>query len=320
MQASTSIKRPGSDAADFQSLVKEVGYIKARQMLKQLSVRSHQMTIQEADQKLIDSQRAQRLKSTIALSLTIGNPVIENDVDKMAEAAAAARKNDNKILSKEEQIAVDCELALKRSRLNQELMLAQLQTDQLPAGLGDTLSIQMNHIKKINCARNKLTSLLSYKTPQFSPYHIRNVETITLAGNNLTSLCPDFGMMNRLYDIDLSDNSLSDLPAALSELTRLSKLNLSRNNLSILCDAFGDLKSLEVLDVSHNQISQLPIVFTKLKNLKTLYCQNNALQHMAMLPKLATPASMWHQTQDELTAKVIYVNIITKERLFHPTT
>ena len=320
MQATDAIKMPGSDAADFQSLVKEVGYIKARQMLKQLSVRTHQKTIQEADQNLINSLRPQRLKATIALSMTYGNPVIENDVDKMAEAAAAARQNDDQVLSKEEQIAVDCELALKRSRLNQELMLAQLQTDQLPAGLGDTISIQMNHVTKINCARNKLKSLLSYKTPQFSPYHIRNVESISLTGNELTSLCPDFGMMNRLHEIDLSDNNLSDLPPALSELTRLTKLNLSQNNLSILCDAFGDLKSLEVLDVSCNQISQLPIVFTKLHNLKKLFCQNNALQHMAMLPKLATAASMWHQTQDELTAKVIYVNIITKERLFHPTT
>ena len=319
MHASTTIKAPINDAMDFQTLVKQVGYIKARQMLKQLSTRTHQKSIQVADQQLIDSFRPQRLKSTIELSLTIGNPIIENAVDKMAEAAEAT-KNDDQVLSKEDQIAKDAELALKRSRLNQELMLAQLQTDQLPAGLGDTISIQMCHVTKINCARNKLTSLLSYKTPQFSPYHIRNVETMSLTGNQLTSLCPDFGMMNKLFDIDLSDNNLSELPPALSELQKLTKLNLSQNNLSILNDAFGDLKSLEELDVSQNQISQLPIVFTKLKNLKKLHVQGNALQHMAMLPKLATPAAMWHQTQDELTAKVVYVNIITRERLSHPTT
>mmetsp|Transcript_35485 Transcript_35485/g.66233 ORF Transcript_35485/g.66233 Transcript_35485/m.66233 type:complete len:1350 (-) Transcript_35485:239-4288(-) len=319
MHASTTVKPPISDAMDFQTLVKEVGYIKARQMLKQLSTRTHQKSIQIADQNVIDSLRPQRLKSTIELSLTIGDPVIENDVDKMAEAAAAAKQGDT-ALSKEDKIAQDAELAVKRSRLNQELMLAQLQTDQLPAGLGDTISIMMCHVTRINCARNKLKSLLSYKTPQFSPYHIRNVETMTLSGNDLTSLCPDFGMMNKLYDIDLSDNNLSNLPPALSELQKLTKLNLSQNNLSILNDAFGDLKSLEELDVSLNQISQLPIVFTKLKNLKILYAQGNALQHMAMLPKLATPATMWHQTQCELTAKVIYVNVITKERLDHPST
>lgn len=240
-------------------------------------------------------------------------------MDKMAEAAAVARKSDGQVLSKEEQVALDCELAVARSRRNQELMLAQLQTDQLPSGLGDTISMQMNHVTKINCARNKLSSLLSYKTPQFSPYHIRNVKYITLTGNQLTSLCPDIGMMCKLEEIDLSDNSLSDLPPALSELQSLTKLNLSQNNLSLLCDAFGDLKELEWLDVSNNQISALPIVFTKLKNLKTLICHSNALQHMAMLPKLATPAQMWHQTQDELTAKVIYVNIITRERVQHPT-
>ena len=318
MQSSSSVKKPRDDKLDFAALVKEVGYIRARQVLKQKSVKSHQMEVQQADLDLIASLQPQRLKTAIELSMTVGNPVIENDVDKMAEAAREAKENDQE-KTKEEQIAADCELAVKRSRLNQELMLAQLQSDQLPAGLGDTISIQMNHIKKINCSRNKLTSLLSYKTPQFSPYHIRRVEYFSLSGNQLTSLCPDFGMMTRLSEVDLSDNNLSDLPPALSELQRLVKLNLSQNNLSVLGEAFGDLKSLEELNISNNQISQLPIVFTKLKNLKKLHCQSNALQHMAMLPKLATAASMWHKTQDEATAKVIYVNIITRERIEHPT-
>ena len=59
---------------DFAEVAKDVGYLKARQMLKQAAVAVHQNSITKVDDSLQDSKKPARLKEAIRLSNTLGAP------------------------------------------------------------------------------------------------------------------------------------------------------------------------------------------------------------------------------------------------------
>lgn len=65
---------------DFIALAKEVGYIKARQIIKQVSVKSHQKKIDSSDEKAMAVLRPERLKNAIDMSLTLGAPTVESEI------------------------------------------------------------------------------------------------------------------------------------------------------------------------------------------------------------------------------------------------
>jgi AAA15 family ATPase/GTPase len=65
---------------DFITLAKEVGYIKARQIIKQVTVKSHQKKIDNSDEKVMASLRGERLKDAIQMSLTLGAPTVESEI------------------------------------------------------------------------------------------------------------------------------------------------------------------------------------------------------------------------------------------------
>eukprot|EP00602_Paraphysomonas_sp_CaronLab_P006141 CAMPEP_0185022112 /NCGR_PEP_ID=MMETSP1103-20130426/4839_1 /TAXON_ID=36769 /ORGANISM="Paraphysomonas bandaiensis, Strain Caron Lab Isolate" /LENGTH=1362 /DNA_ID=CAMNT_0027554057 /DNA_START=11 /DNA_END=4100 /DNA_ORIENTATION=+ len=304
---------------DFNNLAKEVGYIRARQMFKQQAVRVHQQKINGSDKKTLAALRPERLKATIELSMTYGSPSIENEIDKMMECAQRPGAVIDKAGKTAEEIKqinreFDGDLSVRRSLMNEELIISQMDMDHFPVGMGDTICLQLSHMKRLECARNNFTGLLTEKLPQISAYNIRYIESLNLGDNQLVRLCPDVGMMTNLRVINLANNNLRNLPSALCQLQKLERLNLANNNLALLSDDFGDLKVLEELNLAGNQIFQLPVCFTKLKTLKRLDVSQNCLVHLAMLPRHMTTEEMWHKTQDEFTAKIIYVNILTKER------
>lgn len=75
-------------------------------------------------------------------------------------------------MTEEQAIAhFDASFCLNRSYVNQELIIAQMDLDHLPDGIADTLSLQLGHLRRLNCGRNKFTGLLSHKLPQV-PYCI----------------------------------------------------------------------------------------------------------------------------------------------------
>ena len=65
---------------DFITLASEVGYIKARQILKQVTVKNHQQKIDESDEKVMSDLRPVRLKDAVKLSTTIGAPNFESEI------------------------------------------------------------------------------------------------------------------------------------------------------------------------------------------------------------------------------------------------
>lgn len=65
---------------DFVSLSKEIGYIRARQLLKQVSVQRHQDKINNVDEKKMNEYRPARLKAAVHLSMTYGSPDMETDI------------------------------------------------------------------------------------------------------------------------------------------------------------------------------------------------------------------------------------------------
>jgi hypothetical protein len=80
------------------------------------------------------------------------------------------RSGDQEALTEEETAAknrgLDSELSLSRSLITEELYMSQLQLDHLPVEMGDTLFLQLSHVKKLACMRNNFTGLLSSKVPQ----------------------------------------------------------------------------------------------------------------------------------------------------------
>jgi hypothetical protein len=68
---------------DFQAVAKEVGYIKARQLLKQHTVQQHQKAIEDADHVLMQSKAPLRLKEAIRISSTLGKPNTDSAIEKI---------------------------------------------------------------------------------------------------------------------------------------------------------------------------------------------------------------------------------------------
>lgn len=174
---------------------------------------------------------------------------------------------------------------------------------------------QLSHLKRINALGNCMRSLLTEKTPQMSAYHIRYVQDMNLSGNDLTRLCPDFGILRCLHTLNLSQNNISELPGSISQLDKLKVLDMSRNNVKEIPVQIADLLQVERLDLMENRISIIPSVLTKLTNLMELSLKANCFSHLAVLPPHMHPDIVWHKATDEITGKSIFINILTKERV-----
>jgi Leucine-rich repeat (LRR) protein len=299
----------------FSALVREMGYVKARQHLRRTAVAAHQNKIASSDTKAVTKKAPLRLKASIELSATLGQPSIENPIEKMVDTAArkVAQKEGETIEQAELGIAV--ETSMRRSLLTLELSISHMKIGSLPLNLGDTLFLQLSHIRRISALGNNMTSLLSHKSPQVSAYTLRYVQDMNLACNMLYRLCPQFGMMRNLQVLDLAQNNLSTLPESIGSLERLKVLNLARNGIKVLPVDIGNLRCLERLDLAGNRVTIIPSIITKLTSLQELILPLNGLSHLAMLPEHLTVESMWHKAVDDFTGFVVHINLLTRERV-----
>ena len=160
-----------------------------------------------------------------------------------------------------------------------------------------------------------MKSFLTEKMPQMSAYHIRYAQDLNLSGNELSRLCPDFGVLRCLHTLNLSQNNISELPPTLTRLEKLKVLDMSRNNVKTIPLQIGDLVNVEKLDLMENRISFIPSVLTKLTNLTELNLKANCFSHLAVLPPHMNTDVIWHKATDEITGKNIFINILTKERV-----
>jgi Leucine-rich repeat (LRR) protein len=300
---------------DFASLAKEVGYVKARQHLKRLAVQAHQKKIVAVDGQEMLKKAPQRLKACIELSATLGAPSLENPIDKMVEAAA------RKVVPKKGETQDDAEknfaieTCMRQSLLTNELSISHMKIGSLPLNMGDTLFLQLSHLKRVNALGNCMRQFLSEKMPQTSAYHIRYAQELNLSGNELSRLCPDFGVLQCLHTLNLSQNNISELPVSMSKLDKLRVLDMSRNNVKAIPPQVADLVYVERLNLEENRISIIPSVLTKLTNLLELNLKANCFSHLAVLPPFLTADAIWHKATDEITGKVVFINVLTKERI-----
>ena len=96
---------------------------------------------------------------------------------------------------------------------------------------------------------------------QVTSLHIRDITTLDLSGQGITSLkAGDFDGLRRLDTLDLSGNSLATLPDGLfDDLYLLRVLRLNDNRLTALpVDIFEQLFLLEELTLSGNRLTALP--------------------------------------------------------------
>ena len=198
---------------------------------------------------------------------------------------------------------------------NGEISAANQDTDSLPVGFGDTIFLQLGHVQRVSCTRNNLPSYISYKIPQLSSYHLRNVREMNLSLNKIRRLPNDFGLLSCLETLNLSNNMLSELPKSVGNLKKLRALNLSHNNLTKIQDELMLMESLETLNLSKNILSSFPYALCRLLKLTSLDMSFNACLHLAIYPPLLKPKDMWIEFIDKFIGKVVWMNIFTRERV-----
>jgi hypothetical protein len=79
-EASVGNEIESTGSRDFVSLSKELGYIRARQLLKQVSVKRHQDKINLVDAKKMHEYRPARFNAAVHQSMTYGAPTMETEI------------------------------------------------------------------------------------------------------------------------------------------------------------------------------------------------------------------------------------------------
>ena len=304
-------------AIDFGAVTKEMGFVKARQLLRQKGVKSHQTKIDISDHKLITSKKPTRLAEAIRMSNTLGNPPLDNPIEKIIEAANRPVTAAGDQTEEEANRAFDTDVAIKRSMGNVlgELLLPQFDLDSLPAGIGDTLFFHTNFLRRLSCPRNAMISLVaSASMPQLSITHLRYIYELNLTSNKIVNLPADFGVMKKLKTLRLSDNSISKFPESFTKLTSLTDLDISRNNFATISPQFSVLSTLEKLNLNYNLFVTMQFGVANLKKLKYLDISYNQMPHLAILPPLMSPDALWEHITDIKTGRHVYLNILTREK------
>lgn len=195
------------------------------------------------------------------------------------------------------------------------LLVPNKDISELPAGLGDTLNLQLSYTKRLICTRNNLRGLLSTQLPQISMYHMRYLTQINLSLNKIGQLPSDFGALKHLETLDLSHNNLSDLPESFRNLKNMTTLDLSNNSFATLPSCVAYLDALEKFNLSSNLFTLFPCAVVRLKSLKTFLFSRNSLIHLAVPPALLRPEDMWTKVIDRRTGKTVNMNVLTSERI-----
>uniref|UniRef100_UPI00260132B2 COR domain-containing protein n=1 Tax=Methanosarcina sp. UBA289 TaxID=1915574 RepID=UPI00260132B2 len=86
----------------------------------------------------------------------------------------------------------------------------------------------------------------------------KNLTTLFMSNNQLTSLPPEISELKNLTEIDISNNQLTSLSSEISELSNLKKLNISHNQLTLLPPEVSELENLNTYYISGNQSTPLP--------------------------------------------------------------
>ena len=138
-------------------------------------------------------------------------------------------------------------------------------------------------MQTLEIAGNQLTTL-----PE-SLGQLRRLQKLYVYDNKLSALPESLWQLTELQELDVDDNELTALPRSLGQLTQLQKLHVAGNELTALPETLGQLTQLQRLDVARNELTALPETLGQLTQLHTLYVAGNEL--------IALPESLGKLTQ-----------------------
>jgi hypothetical protein len=302
----------GEEPFNFKKAVDLHGYVKARQMLKQETIRQHQKVVDKQDIRHVDSMQPRRMIESIRQSKTLGNQPTISYVHKVLDIC-----QEKNVRASDGSNAEAIEVATKRSLIStdQSLLLPQINLEALPSSMGDTLFMQTGYLRSIGVPGNKLSLVVGNKLPQLNMNNLRYIQHFNLSNNRLKSLSSDFGKCRLLVDINLSYNELSSLPPSFCNLRNLKKCNLAHNNMSDLENDFYRLKELTELNLAGNLFSHIPYAITRLASLRKLDMSKNVLFHMAIQSPFMKQEDMWYPVVDHKNGRKYYKNVLTKEKV-----
>jgi len=147
------------------------------------------------------------------------------------------------------------------------------------------------------------------------PECIRNLsylKKLILSSNNLMTISPEIGQLEKLEILDLSNNPLTDLPPEIYSLTNLIQLKLSNISLAHLSSEINQLNKLVKIDLSYNHLVEIPLEIYRLTELNTLNISHNQLS--AIPPEIGALSnlSQLSMSYNQLTTVPSEVGLLTK--------
>ena len=109
---------------------------------------------------------------------------------------------------------------------------------------------------------------------------LRNLRFLMLDSNRLTELPDSIGNLTNIEDLFVNNNQLTELPESIGNLTSLTSLRLFNNELTELPAEIGQLTSLENLYLAYNRLTALPDSIGNLTNIEDLFVNNNQLTEL----------------------------------------
>jgi hypothetical protein len=106
---------------------------------------------------------------------------------------------------------------------------------------------------------------------------IKNIENLSLVGQNIRFLPPEIGSLSNLKALYLGSNKLKELPSELASLSQLQILVISDNQFDTMPGVLTSLSNLQHLRMNDNKIKALPSGFTFPSKLEYLDLSGNPL-------------------------------------------
>lgn len=167
------------------------------------------------------------------------------------------------------------------------------------------------HVRRLNLSRNHIAMI-----PRSLCFSLRNLSSLSLFSNKLSSLPQNIGSLSSLTVLDVANNQLTKLPASLFKVKGLLILNVSNNKLRRIDSALSSLVSLEELVLSGNPtLVSLPASIKDLRSLTTLDVRQCSL---SMLPRGLRNIGTLREVRVQDNATLVYPPLSVCAEGLHP--
>lgn len=162
--------------------------------------------------------------------------------------------------------------------------------------------IGMKNLRTLNLSGNRLTTL----PPQL--LDISSLRSLYLGANQITEVTRDIHRLRRLRLLYLGGNKLSSLPSEIGDMPYMQVLLLSDNKLKRLPHSLCNLSRLECLHLHHNNLTTLPHGLIHIKSLSELSLRENPLVMRFIREMEFQPASLMELAARSITAEKLTYN------------